>query len=29
VSSLLTPIRFATLLARGIGGFTKPEGYDA
>ena len=24
----LTPIRFATLLAREIGGFTKPEGYD-
>ncbi len=25
----LTPIRFAALLAREIGGFTKPEGYDA
>jgi len=25
----LTPIRFASLLAREIGGFTKPEGYDA
>jgi amidase len=24
-----TPIRFATLLAREIGGFTKPAGYDA
>jgi amidase len=24
----LTPIRFAALLAREIGGFTKPEGYD-
>ena len=25
----LTPIRFAALLAREVGGFTKPEGYDA
>jgi len=25
----LTPIRFAALLAREIGGFTKPDGYDA
>src|SRR5262249_53489986 len=24
-----TPIRFAALLAKEIGGFTKPEGYDA
>ena len=24
----LTPIRFAALLAREIGAFTKPEGYD-
>jgi amidase len=24
-----TPIRFASLLAREIGGFTKPDGYDA
>jgi amidase len=23
-----TPIRFAALLAREIGGFVKPEGYD-
>jgi amidase len=25
----LTPIRFAGLLAREIGGFTRPAGYDA
>jgi len=25
----LTPIRFAALFAREIGGFTNPEGYDA
>jgi amidase len=24
-----TPIRFAALLAREIGGFVKPDGYDA
>ncbi len=24
-----TPIRFAALLARAIGGFTRPTGYDA
>jgi amidase len=24
-----TPIRFAALLAKEIGGFAKPEGYDA
>jgi amidase len=25
----LTPIRFAALLAREVGGFTRPPGYDA
>jgi hypothetical protein len=25
----LTPLRFAALLAREIGGFGKPAGYDA